>query len=86
MTLTDSGVKALALAVPLWRGVQARFLSDMGKDNWSVLRNELERLARSAVQMESAEELMPIPTAEQPDPEGANPAAQLKKDPKPGKE
>lgn len=53
VTLTDSGVKTLALAVPLWRAVQAKFLSEMGKDNWSVLRNELERLARDAVQMES---------------------------------
>jgi DNA-binding MarR family transcriptional regulator len=55
VTLTDSGVKALALAVPLWRAVQAKFLSDLGKDNWSVLRNELERLARAALQMESLE-------------------------------
>jgi DNA-binding MarR family transcriptional regulator len=54
VTLTDSGVKALALAVPLWRAVQGKFLSDMGKDNWSILRNELERLARAAVQMESS--------------------------------
>jgi DNA-binding MarR family transcriptional regulator len=53
VTLTDTGVKALALAVPLWRTVQARFLSEVGEDNWSVLRNELERLARGAVQMES---------------------------------
>jgi DNA-binding PadR family transcriptional regulator len=84
--LTDSGVEALALAVPLWRAVQAKFLSVMGKDNWSVLRNELERLARSAVQMESSELLKETPTAEQSDPEGANPAAKRKKDPKPGKD
>ena len=55
LTLTDSGVRALALAVPLWRAVQAKFLSELGKDNWSVLRNELERLARGAVQMEALE-------------------------------
>jgi DNA-binding MarR family transcriptional regulator len=55
VTLTDSGVKALALAVPLWRAVQAKFLSDMGGDKWSVLRNELESLARAAVQLETAE-------------------------------
>jgi len=86
VVLTDSGVKALALAVPLWRAVQAKFLSAMGKDNWSVLRNELERLARAAVQMESSELLKETPTAEQSDREGANPAAKLKKDPKPGKD
>jgi hypothetical protein len=50
------------------------------------LRNELERLSRSAVQVESSELLKETPTAEQSDPEGANPAAKLKKDPKPGKE
>ena len=55
LTLTDSGVRALALAVPLWRAVQAKFLSQLGKDDWSVLRNELERLARGAVQMEALE-------------------------------
>ena len=55
VTLTDAGVKALGLAVPLWRAVQARFLSDVGGENWSVLRTELERLARAARQMESLE-------------------------------
>jgi hypothetical protein len=41
--------------VPLWRKVQTKFLSDMGGDAWAALRNELERLARMAVQMESQE-------------------------------
>src|SRR5258707_11654418 len=69
VTLTDSGVKALALAVPLWRAVQAKFLSGMGKDYWSVLRSGLERLARDAVQMESLE------LREIADPESPNPPA-----------
>jgi DNA-binding MarR family transcriptional regulator len=87
VTLTDSGVKALALAVPLWRAVQAKFLSNMGKDHWSVLRNELELLARAAVQMKSSEVLKETPTAEQSDPEEANPTTtKLKNDPKPGKD
>jgi MarR family transcriptional regulator, organic hydroperoxide resistance regulator len=55
LTLTDAGVKTLAVAVPLWRKVQAKFLSDIGGDAWGALRNELERLARMAVQMESHE-------------------------------
>ncbi len=55
LTLTDAGAKTLAVAVPLWRKVQAKFLSDMGGDAWAALRNELERLARMAVQMESQE-------------------------------
>jgi DNA-binding MarR family transcriptional regulator len=55
LTLTDSGVKALARAAPLWRAVQAKFLSEMGQDHWSVLRNQLERLARDAIHIESSE-------------------------------
>jgi len=69
VTLTDSGVKALALAVPLWRVVQAKLLSDMGNNNWSVLSNQLERLAQEAVQMESLE------LKEIADPESPNPPA-----------
>jgi DNA-binding MarR family transcriptional regulator len=53
LTLTDSGVKALAIAVPLWRKVQAMFLAEMGGDTWPGLRNELERLAGKAVQLET---------------------------------
>jgi len=55
VSLTDAGIKTLAAAVPLWREIQAKFLSDMGGDAWSALRNELERLAKMAVQMESLE-------------------------------
>jgi len=57
--LTDAGVKTLTVAVPLWRKVQAKFLSDMAGDAWAALRNELERLARVAVQMESQESRSP---------------------------
>ena len=53
LTLTDSGVKALAIAVPLWRKVQLKFLAEMGGDTWPMLRNELERLAGMAVQLET---------------------------------
>jgi len=53
VTLTDSGVKALAIAVPLWRKVQEKFLAEMGGDTWPRLRNELERLAGMAVQLET---------------------------------
>jgi DNA-binding MarR family transcriptional regulator len=55
VSLTDVGVKTLAVALPLWREVQAKFLSDMGGEAWSALRNELERLAKMAVQMEALE-------------------------------
>jgi DNA-binding MarR family transcriptional regulator len=54
LTLTDSGVKALAIAVPLWRKVQSKFLEEMGGNTWPALRNELERLAGMAVQLETS--------------------------------
>jgi DNA-binding MarR family transcriptional regulator len=53
LTLTDSGVKALAIAVPLWRKVQVKFLAEMGGDSWPRMRHELERLAGMAVQLET---------------------------------
>jgi len=52
--LTDEGVKALALAVPLWRKVQAEFLAMMGGESWKGFRDELERLSGVAVEMEAA--------------------------------
>jgi MarR family transcriptional regulator, organic hydroperoxide resistance regulator len=55
LALTDSGVKALAVAVPLWRKIQSRFLAEMGGDSWPTLRNELERLAGIAVRLENSQ-------------------------------
>jgi len=55
LTLTDSGVKALAAAVPLWRKVQAKFLGELADDRWPSLRKELEQLAGVATQLERSE-------------------------------
>jgi DNA-binding MarR family transcriptional regulator len=55
LTLTDKAAKALEIAVPLWRKVQADFLAAMGGGgNWKEYRNELERLSTLAVQMEAS--------------------------------
>lgn len=54
LTLTDKAVKALEIAVPLWRKVQADFLAGLPADGWSALRDELRRLADSALTLESA--------------------------------
>jgi DNA-binding MarR family transcriptional regulator len=55
LTLTDEAVKALEIAVPLWRKVQANFLAAMGGGGtWKEYRNELERLSALAVQMEAS--------------------------------
>jgi hypothetical protein len=47
--------------------MQAKFLSEKGKDNWSVLRKELECLARDAMQIESSE-LQQIADSKSPNP------------------
>jgi DNA-binding MarR family transcriptional regulator len=52
ISLTDEGAKSLALAIPLWRKVQAEFLGLL--ESWESLRDELERLSKLAVDLESA--------------------------------
>jgi DNA-binding MarR family transcriptional regulator len=54
LTLTDKSVKALEIAVPLWRKVQADFLADLPGESWTALRDELRRLASSALALESS--------------------------------
>jgi DNA-binding MarR family transcriptional regulator len=54
LTLTDKAVKVLEVAVPLWRKVQAEFLTSMGSEQWKEFRNELERLSRMASEMDGA--------------------------------
>ncbi len=50
--LTVAGEKALAMAVPLWRKIQQRFVDQIGEDQWKALRSELESLSKLAVSME----------------------------------
>jgi DNA-binding MarR family transcriptional regulator len=54
LTLTLKAEKALAIAVPLWRDAQARFLASLGVE-WKEIRNELEHAARTAVSLEAAD-------------------------------
>jgi DNA-binding MarR family transcriptional regulator len=54
LTLTLKAEKALAIAVPLWRDAQARFLASLGGE-WKEIRNELEQAARIAVSLETAD-------------------------------
>src|SRR5262249_61818192 len=44
LTLTSKAEKALAVAVPLWREMQARFLAGLGKE-WQEFRDGLEHAA-----------------------------------------
>lgn len=54
LNLTDAGAKSLAQAIPLWRKVQAEFLGLLGSESWKGFRDELERLSKLAVDLESA--------------------------------
>jgi len=54
LTLTLKAEKALAVAVPLWREAQARFLASLGR-HWAELQDQLEHAAEVAVSLESAD-------------------------------
>jgi len=55
LTLTLKAEKALAIAVPLWREAQARFLARLGGKKWREFRDELEQAAEIAVSLEAAD-------------------------------
>ena len=46
--LTGKGSRALARATPVWREVQARFVSKFGERKWFEMQRELEMLAALA--------------------------------------
>src|SRR6266581_5850963 len=52
LTITDKGEHALARSLPAWRKAQERFVAKIGPGHWVELRNELERLAHVAVDLE----------------------------------
>ncbi len=52
LALTPKGVKALGRSLPMWRKAHARFVTTVGRDYWFDLRNELEKLAHVAVELE----------------------------------
>src|SRR6266566_4345782 len=48
-------IGALARSLPAWRKAQERFVAKIGPGHWVELRNELERLAGVAVDLEKPE-------------------------------
>jgi DNA-binding MarR family transcriptional regulator len=46
--LTSEGERQLARAVPVWRMLQARFVSALGAGKWRQVRRELEVLTGAA--------------------------------------
>jgi DNA-binding MarR family transcriptional regulator len=54
LTLTLKAEKALAVAVPLWREAQARFIATLG-GKWKEFQDELEHAAEVAISLETAD-------------------------------
>lgn len=48
--LTKKGERVLARATPLWRAMQARFVSQVGERRWAELRRALDDVAEFAAQ------------------------------------
>jgi len=55
LSVTSEGEKILARCVPAWRAAQERFVATVGPEYWLELRNELERLANVAANLEKPE-------------------------------
>lgn len=52
VTLTPEGERTLARSLPAWRAAQERFVQAVGSERWDRLRDELEGLARVAIDLE----------------------------------
>ena len=52
LTVTTKGERVLARSLPAWRKAQERFVATIGSQYWLDFRNELERLAQVAVELE----------------------------------
>jgi DNA-binding MarR family transcriptional regulator len=61
LTITPKGKRILARSLPAWRAAHERFVATVGSEYWSDLRNELERLAHVAIDIEN-----PKKTSQQP--------------------
>jgi len=56
LKLTRKGAQALKRSLPAWGKVQAQFVSAVGSKYWADLRNELEKLAYVAADLEKPRE------------------------------
>jgi DNA-binding MarR family transcriptional regulator len=65
LTITAKGEHTLARSLPAWRAAHERFVATIGSAYWVELRNELERLAHVAVELEKLQEDVPalVPTS-----------------------
>ena len=54
LTLTPRGERVLGESLPAWRHAHEQFVRTVGTDYWTGFRNELEKLAKIALTLESA--------------------------------
>src|SRR5205809_8122152 len=59
LTITAKGERVLARSLPAWRNAQERFVATVGSGYWLNLRNELDRLAHIAVDLEKPQKEVP---------------------------
>lgn len=52
LTVTTKGEQVLARSLPAWRKAQEQFVARIGSQHWMDLRNELERLAHVATDLQ----------------------------------
>lgn len=55
LTLTPKGERTLAASLPAWRKAQDRFVQSLGSDYWTKFRDELEKVAHTAVGLERSQ-------------------------------
>jgi DNA-binding MarR family transcriptional regulator len=60
LTVTAKGERVLARSLAAWRKAQERFVATIGSQYWMDLRNELERLAHLAVELEKPQKEVPV--------------------------
>jgi len=59
LTIAPKGARTLARSLPLWRKAHKEFVTTIGAEYWTDLRNELERLARVALASKSRKKIPP---------------------------
>lgn len=52
LTLTAKGERTLERSLPAWRKMHEQFVATVGSEYWMDLRNELEKLAHVALELE----------------------------------
>jgi DNA-binding MarR family transcriptional regulator len=52
LALTPKGIRTLGRSLPIWRKAHEQFVATVGRSYWLDLRNELEKLAHMAIELD----------------------------------